>query len=71
MSFSREKSDVAVDTKKAGLTEETTYLDMKTAVEEVSKEIIDASCASASEPCIDQDYIMEKMSNLKKMKKMY
>ena len=35
---------------------------MKTAVEDVAKTIIDASCPSATEPCIDKDYIMEKMS---------
>ena len=58
----REKSDAAVDAKKADLTEETTYLEMKTAVEDVAKTIIDDSCASATEPCIDKDYIMETMS---------
>ena len=35
---------------------------MKAAVEDVAKTIIDASCPSATEPCIDKDYIMEKMS---------
>ena len=35
---------------------------MKTAVEDVAKTIIDASCPSATVPCIDKDYIMEKMS---------
>ena len=35
---------------------------MKTAVEDVAKTITDASCPSATEPCIDKDYIMEKMS---------
>ena len=35
---------------------------MKTAVEDVAKTIIDDSCASATEPCIDKDYIMETMS---------
>ena len=49
----------------ADLTEETTYLEMKTAVEEVVQGIIDGSCASATEPCIDKDYIMDKMSKLK------
>ena len=37
---------------------------MKTAVEDVAKTIIDASCPSATEPCIDKDYIMEKMSKI-------
>lgn len=39
---------------------------MKTAVEDVAKTIIDASCPSATEPCIDKDYIMEKMSKTEK-----
>ena len=38
---------------------------MKTAVEEVAQGIIDGSCASASDPCIDKDYIMDKMSKIK------
>ena len=64
----REKSDAAVDTKKADLTEETTYLEMKTAVEDVVKIIVDDSCSSAAEPCIDKDYILDKMSKIEFMR---
>ena len=37
---------------------------MKTAVEDVAKIIMDDSCASATEPYIDKDYIMDKMSKI-------
>ena len=46
------------------LSEATTYAEMRTAVEAVTAAILTGSCGTDGDPCIDTEYINNKMSRI-------
>ena len=47
------------------LSEATTYAEMRTAVEAVTAAILTGSCGTDGDPCIDTEYINNKMSRMR------